>query len=148
MVFVREKNEGLRMENCIFCKIVKGEMPAFKVVEGPHSIAFLDIFPVSKGHVLVIPKRHVKQLLELSEEELLEIGKIAQKIGKAVLAGLNCDGFSLVQRNGVAAGQIVPHVHFHVVPRFKGDSLSVWPSGPKAEQGELESVLLALKKFV
>lgn len=110
-------------------------------------MAFLDIFPISKGHTIIIPKRHIEDLLDLTAEEWVEIGRLTQSIGKAMRKGLKADGFSLLQRNGKAAGQEVPHIHFHLIPRFHGDDLKEW-KGTKVQPKELEQNQNAIKKFL
>ena len=108
-------------ENCIFCKIVAGKIPAVRVYDDDAVMAFMDIGPIVKGHTLVIPKAHHETLPDLPPELLARVTAVAQKIAAAQLAGLEADGVNLHQATGAAAGQVVPHVHFHVIPRFHGD---------------------------
>lgn len=115
------------MPDCIFCKIIKGEIPTDKVYEDKAALAFLDISPVNKGHVLVIPKQHFETLLDLPDKVLHQTMKIVKKTAKAVMLALNADGFNISMNNFGAAGQIVSHVHFHVIPRFSKDGLKHWP---------------------
>ena len=116
------------MEDCIFCKIVSGNGKAEKLYEDEKTVSFLDIFPASQGHSLVIPKKHYRTLNDMSMEDLAATIKTVQKIGKAVSKAMNADGFNVVQSNERAAGQVVFHVHFHVIPRKEGDKLSFsWP---------------------
>ena len=116
------------MEDCIFCKIATGDGKAEKIFEDEKTFAFLDIFPASQGHSLVIPKKHYRTLSEMSPEDLAATIRTVQKIGKAVSKAMNADGFNVVQSNERAAGQVVFHVHFHVIPRKEGDKLSFsWP---------------------
>lgn len=133
------------MPDCLFCKIVAGKIPSYKLTEGSQTFAFLDVFPVSKGHALIVPKRHVEDLRDLTAEEWMEIGRLTQSIGNAEQKGLKADGFSLLLRNGKAAGQEVPHVHFHLIPRFHGDALEEW-RGKKMEKGELEKTVKMVKE--
>ncbi|MBR9691863.1 HIT family protein [Candidatus Woesearchaeota archaeon] len=123
------------MQDCIFCKIIKGEIPCAKVYEDENVFAFLDIAPVSKGHTLVIPKEHGENLLDISDKALADTAKAAKKIAKAIVKATKADGFNFSQNNGTAAGQGVMHFHFHIIPRFKEDRLKPWPHG-KYEQGE------------
>ncbi len=135
------------MNDCLFCKIVAGNIPSYKLTEGSQTVAFLDVFPVSKGHSLIVPKRHVEDLRDLTAEEWVEVGRLTQSIGNALQKSVKADGFSLLLRNGKAAGQEVPHVHFHLIPRFHGDALEEW-HGKKTEKTELEKNLQAVKKFL
>lgn len=108
-------------QECIFCQIVKGTIPSSKVYEDEEVLAFLDIGPVVKGHTLVIPKSHHNPMMETPAEVLCKVITIAQRIARAQTRGLQADGISLSQANGRAAGQVVPHIHFHVIPRFEAD---------------------------
>ena len=135
------------MSTCIFCKIAKGEIPSKKVIEGSQTFVFLDINPISQGHVLIVPKRHSEDIVDLNAEEWVEVGRWTKQIGNAMRKGLKADGFSLLQRNGKAAGQEVAHVHFHLIPRFHGDELEEWP-GKKSSSEELEKNLQAIKKHL
>jgi len=108
------------MNDCIFCKILKGEIPSTRVYEDDAAIAFMDIFPFAKGHVLVIPRLHVATLPDLPRDALVGLMAAVQKVSRFVMAGLPCDGFNLAQNNGACSGQTVHHVHFHIVPRHEG----------------------------
>ena len=127
------------MDECIFCKIVKGEIPCSKVFEDEKFLAFLDIGPVNKGHTLVIPKKHYKNLLDMPEEELKGYMETIQKVSKAIIKGVNADGISINMSNKPAAGQVVMHAHFHLIPRFKDDGLKLWPQG-RYKEGEAEEI--------
>ena len=107
--------------NCIFCKIVAGEIPSTKVYEDAHVIAFMDIGPVIKGHTLVVPKIHVDPITKAPVDVLAKVMAVVQKIAQAQMNGLKADGVNVMNANGTAAGQQVPHIHFHVVPRFHTD---------------------------
>lgn len=134
------------MEDCIFCKIVSGQVPSKKLFETDKTQAFLDAFPAVKGHSLVIPKNHFETLLDIPEEELKDAILVAKKVSKAIVKVTNADGFNLVQNNKEAAGQLVKHAHFHIVPRFKDDGLKLhFPSG-QAEEKELLEMQEKIKK--
>jgi histidine triad (HIT) family protein len=105
-------------EECLFCKIVKGEIPSEEVYSDGDCFAFLDINPRNPGHTLVIPRKHYETILEMPDNELADLMKIVKKIAMAVKKGTNADGISIGQSNGRAAGQVISHVHFHVIPRF------------------------------
>lgn len=109
------------MDDCIFCKIVAGKIPSNKVYEDEHTLAFMDIGPIIKGHTLVIPKEHHDPLMDTPPEILQKAIVTAQKVAKAQTIALGADGVNIVQSNGKAAGQEVPHLHFHVIPRFNND---------------------------
>jgi histidine triad (HIT) family protein len=112
-------------EECLFCKIAEGEIPAQKVYEDSEHIAFLDINPRNPGHTLVMPKKHYETIIEMPEHEAAEIFRVVKKMAAAVKKGMKADGISIAQSNERAAGQVIPHVHFHVIPRF----LSEGPPG-------------------
>ena len=109
------------MTDCIFCKIVAGEIPSIKIYEDADTLAFMDIGPVVKGHALVIPRQHVENITQASPALLARLIEGARRVAQAQLNGLKADGVNIFQANGAVAGQVVPHLHFHVVPRFKSD---------------------------
>ena len=104
----------------IFAKILRGEAPCVKVYEDEHVLSFMDIFPQSKGHTLVIPKEAARNLLEISDDGAAEAIKRVKKVAKAVESALNPDGVTIAQFNGAPAGQTVYHIHFHIIPRWDG----------------------------
>ncbi len=103
--------------NCIFCKIVAGDIPCHKLYEDDRVLAFLDVGPLSVGHVLVIPKHHAMQLDELPSEDAAAIGAVLPRLAGAVSAATGTDAYNVLQNNGEAAGQVVMHVHFHLIPK-------------------------------
>ncbi len=109
------------MVDCIFCKIVQGEIPVVKLMEDKLNLAFLDARPRSPGHTLVIPKKHYEKLEDMPEEEAKEFFGFMHKLTKAVPGAVNAQGFNLGVNNGKAAGQEVMHVHFNIIPRFEED---------------------------
>ena len=116
-------------DDCVFCKIAGGELPAAKIYEDEVTLAFLDVGPISDGHTLVIPKQHFERLHDCPAELLSRICGCLGKIADAVMAAMNSDGYNLLCNNGRAAGQIVEHLHFHIIPRNAGDGLlNRWPS--------------------
>lgn len=102
--------------DCIFCRIVSHESPSNVVYEDSKHIAFLDIYPFSRGHTLVCPKEHGETIWDMKEADIAELFRIASKVSKAVVAAVDADGFRFVQNNGEAANQVVAHVHVHVIP--------------------------------
>lgn len=124
------------MTDCVFCKIVAGEIPAQKVAESTNFIAMLDIAPASIGHTLVIPKKHSTNLLDLPEYTGNELIEFVQRVATAVISATGDDGFNLVLNNGKSAGQVVFHTHFHIIPRKMGDHMPV-SIGKHHEVGDL-----------
>lgn len=106
--------------DCVFCKIVRGEIPAIRVHEDERTLTFMDIQPASPGHALVISKAHAPNLLEIAEPDLLAVAMVTQRVARAVQRALAPDGLRIGQFNGAAAGQTVPHYHVHVVPMREG----------------------------
>lgn len=107
--------------DCLFCKIVAGEIPAAKVYEDAHTLAFLDINPVKKGHVLVIPKQHHAKLIDTPPDVLRHVIVSARTVARAQMKGLGAIGLNVSQANGEVAGQVIPHIHFHLIPRYEQD---------------------------
>jgi histidine triad (HIT) family protein len=132
------------MESCIFCKIVSGEIPSYKIYEDENTLAFLDIMPVNPGHTLVIPKKHYENIEAIPEEELASLIKVVKKVGSALKNNFGAKGYNLMENNDPIAGQIIPHLHFHLIPRVEGDDLKMWPQG-KYGEGEAEAVVVRLK---
>ena len=111
--------------DCIFCKIIDGEIPAVKVVDEELVIAFMDINPASRGHLLVVPKKHAENIFEISEDDLSAVSKVVKRCAQAVKEALNAKGITVLQLNGKASDQIVPHLHVHIMPRSENDGLPV-----------------------
>ncbi len=125
---------------CVFCKIAAGEIPAIKLYEDEAVVAFLDVGPLSDGHTLVIPKQHFEKLHECDAEVLSKIGGRIGKIAGAVVEAMGADGYNVLCNNGRAAGQLVEHVHFHIIPRNAGDGVfNRWPAY-EYKQGEAEEI--------
>jgi len=133
------------MDDCLFCKIIKGEIPCTKLYEDDSIFAFLDIAPVNPGHVLVIPKEHRESFIELSEDQINKMFNTAQKIAKAVLSGIEADSFNLGMNVGKNAGQLVMHAHLHIMPRFPNDGHELF-KGRSYEEGQAEEVAKRIKE--
>lgn len=134
-----------RDPDCLFCKIVAGEIPCVKLLEDDAAIAFLDIGPLAEGHALLIPKAHYETLDEMPAELASPVLKHLPGLSKAVRVALGCQGLNVLQNNGRVAHQFVPHVHFHVIPRNAGDEFHFnWPAG-KYPQGRAEELAKAIK---
>ena len=133
-------------DNCIFCKMVLGQIPVTKIYEDDAVLAFLDIGPISDGHTLVIPKQHYEKVDECPPELL---GQVASRIGKiagAVANAMDSDGYNVLCNNGRAAGQVVDHLHFHIIPRINGDGVfNKWPSY-KYDDGKIEKIAEQIRK--
>ncbi|MEI6498538.1 MAG: HIT family protein [bacterium] len=133
------------MDNCIFCKIVKGEIESKKVYENEKVFAFLDIYPASEYHTLVIPKKHYENIFDMPEDELLEIMKVVKKIVDLYRAKLGIENVQVINNSGAEAQQEVFHCHFHIVPRGKGDGQDIkWTTHPEW-QNKFDEMLAKLK---
>ncbi len=111
----------MKQDNCIFCKIIAGEIPSHTLYEDEMFKVILDVGPATKGHALILPKNHYANLYELPEEDAAQAIKLAKKMMIKMTNKLNCDGFNIVQSNGEVAGQTVFHFHMHLIPRYKND---------------------------
>lgn len=123
--------------DCIFCRIVAGEIPAFKLLEDDRVLSFMDINPANEGHCLVIPKTHVPNLFELDDGSLAAAATACRRVADAVRRTLDPPGINLMQANGPAAGQSVHHFHFHVIPRRPDDGL---PFNWEPRPGDLDAI--------
>lgn len=117
------------MSECIFCGIASGQIPSVRVYEEEGVMAFLDIGPISDGHTLVIPKEHYCRLDECPDALLSRLSSVMRRIAAAVQKAMGADGYNVLCNNGRAAGQLIDHLHFHIIPRKTGDGLfQRWPS--------------------
>lgn len=114
------------MKDCIFCKIVAGEIPSYKIYEDDLAVAFLDIHPVQPGHALVIPKAHAANVFEISKEDWAGVAEAVRQVAGAIETGMEADGVNILMNNREHAGQVIFHAHVHLVPRFIGDGLKQW----------------------
>ena len=133
--------------DCIFCKIVSGEIPHWKVYEDDETMAFMNLHPTNKGQVLVIPKDHVENIYGFSEELAARLMLTTKKLSTAVKNALDADGVNLIMNNEEAAGQEIFHAHMHIIPRFNDDGLKHWPAHDYAE-GEIEDFGEKVRKEV
>ena len=136
--------------DCIFCKIAKGELPYSSVYEDKDFLAFMDIKPINKGHVLVVPKKHFELVSEMNKTDVSKMIVVAKKINSAIRkSGIKCTGINFFLADGETAGQEVPHVHLHVIPRFLGDGFGFkFPDNysNKPPREELEHLAKEIKK--
>jgi histidine triad (HIT) family protein len=135
------------MNDCLFCKIIKGEIPASKVYEDENVLAFLDIHPVNSGHTLIVPKKHSEGLLDADDEVLSQMVVVTKKVAAAILRSLGYEAFNLEQNNGPIAGQVIPHLHWHIVPRRADDGLKHWP-GKEYGEGEANDVAVKIRSEI
>ena len=130
--------------NCIFCKIVAGQIPCFKLLEDANTIAFMDINPVNPGHALAVAKGHWPTVEVIPPDVLAEVARTAQKVAKAAVKVLKPHGVNLLQANGEGAGQSVPHLHIHIMPRVKGDDVNLnWQPKP----GDMAAIKAVYEKL-
>jgi histidine triad (HIT) family protein len=134
---------------CIFCKIVSGEIPAVKVLDEESVLAFMDINPSSKGHMLVVPKNHAENIFEIAESDLATLIKAVKKCAGAAKDALRAEGLTILQLNGKASDQIVPHLHVHVIPRWENDGLSVstWEMKP-GDMEEIQDIARKIREHI
>jgi histidine triad (HIT) family protein len=126
--------------------MVAGQIPVTKIYENDDILAFLDIGPISNGHTLVIPKQHFEKLDECPPELLAKVASHLGKIAKAVSSAMNSDGYNVLCNNGRAAGQIIDHLHFHIIPRMTGDGVfNRWPSN-KYTEGKIEEIAAQIRE--
>ena len=135
-------------DSCIFCRIVKGELPCTRIYEDDHVFAFLDINPIAKGHLLVIPKGHYATLVDIPEDCNARFAPVLAKLGKALMTATGAAGFNCLQNNFAAAGQIVFHSHWHIIPRFEDDGLKHWPHNENIDASAMQAVAEAIRSAI
>lgn len=130
---------------CVFCEIVKGNIPSYKVYEDDVCIAILDISQATIGHTLVIPKKHFKNIFELDEETAMKLFKVVTNLSKKISKALNVDNMNILNNNGTLAGQSVDHFHIHIIPRYEKDNLEIKFSSNKLSPEEFNNLLNKIK---
>ncbi len=134
--------------DCLFCKMVAGQIPVAKIYEDEVVLAFLDIGPISDGHTLVIPKQHFEKLHDCPSELFGSFSSRIGKVAEAVTTAMDAEGYNVLCNNGRAAGQLIGHLHFHIIPRNTGDGVfNRWPSY-KYEQGKIEVIADKIRKYL
>nr|WP_294492830.1 HIT family protein [uncultured Mediterraneibacter sp.] len=129
----------MKDKECIFCKIAAGEIPSATLYEDEDFRVILDLGPASKGHALILPKEHYRNLYDIDEETAAKAMKLARKMVKKMTDVLGCDGYNIVQNNEPCAGQTVFHFHMHLIPRYEGDHVGLsWPAGELTEEVKTE----------
>lgn len=135
----------MKDQNCIFCKIANGEIPSRTLYEDERFRVILDLGPATKGHALVLPREHFADIYEIPADWATDAVKVGQQIAVRMRERLHTDGANLVQNNGEAAGQTVPHFHLHVIPRYRGDGQHIlWKPGTASDQ-ELDEIVEAMR---
>jgi len=137
----------MRIENCTFCQIIGRTISSKVVYENEYVIAFLDIFPISKGHLIIAPKSHYQSIEDIPEDDLVEVFKIVKMYAKLLHEKLNIDGYNILQNNFRAAGQVIDHFHVHIIPRsINDDKFRLKIPRSQANEKELNEVLKKLNK--
>ena len=129
---------------CIFCQIIKGEIPAYFIYKSDTHVAIMDKYPIHRGHSLVIPKKHHEKITDMEIDEVSILFSKVPSIARAVIEATGADGFNIGQNNGRAANQIVPHVHVHVIPRYAKTGVA-WPKRSIASEQELEELAAKIR---
>ena len=132
------------MENCVFCKIISGEFSSRKIYEDENTLAFLDISKDVDGHILVVPKQHCKNILDCDEQTLANVMETVKKVSNHLTNNCGYDGVNLLNSSDESAGQSVPHLHIHIIPRKNGDNIDAWPKFDGAKE-DLDETLARLK---
>jgi len=140
-----DRRRGPRDPSCVFCGIVEGRIPSAKVREDATTLAFMNIAPATEGHLLVIPKRHSRNVFDVSDEDIRDVAAATRAVSRLLRERLGCAGVSVIQSNEPAAWQTVFHYHVHVVPRYPGDPLVVPFRGETRGAAELERVAAKLR---
>jgi histidine triad (HIT) family protein len=136
-------------KSCIFCSIIAGHEPRAQVYRDPNFLVIMDKYPINPGHTLVMPIKHYENLLQIPPAEVGRLYTLVPAVAKAAVSVMKADGFNVGQNNGIAANQIVPHVHVHVVPRFHDDSPDgKWPARRVAPQEELAKIARKIKQEI
>jgi len=135
------------MDTCVFCKIIRGDIPSFKVYDNEKTYAFLDINPTNPGHTLVIPKKHTLDVFEIEESEWDAVMRTVRRVSHALEAALNPTGINLAMNNRSGAGQVIFHAHVHVIPRFPNDGHELWKGTPY-KIGEASVIAERIRNYV
>jgi len=125
-------------DNCIFCKLVAGEIPSYRVFEDDDVVAFMDISPLSRGHLLVVPRAHHATIFDIDPQLYGRVASVAARVAVALREALAPDGLNVMQLNGESANQVVPHLHIHLVPRWDADGLTISKWNPVP--GEMDAI--------
>lgn len=137
-----------KVDNCVFCKIIKKEIPSVTVYEDESFVGIMDISPANKGHVILLAKNHVADIFDLDEQTASRAMIVVSKVAKALKEELDCDGINVLQNNGTVAGQTVFHYHIHVIPRYKDDAVTIEWEYQSYGEGEGKELGEAIKRRI
>ena len=136
------------MNDCLFCKIIKREIPATVVYEDTFSMAFLSISPNNQGHTLVVPKRHCRNIFDMEEVTISTLSLAVRRVSHGVHKGTKSEGVNIIMNNEPAAGQVIFHAHIHVIPRYKDDGLHVWDKTTPYQNDDAEKIAGDIRKEI
>lgn len=137
----------MNKEDCLFCNIISGAIPSYKIFENEYTFAFLDINPINKGHTLVIPKNHAENIMTIRKEDFSEVMETVRMLTPLIQRAVEADGINIVINNGPAAGQIIFHSHVHIIPRFENDGHKNWSVSEEAKKAVSDTVELIKKEI-
>ncbi len=127
------------MKDCLFCKIINGDVPSTKIYEDENSYAFLDINPINRGHTLLVPKKHSRNFFDADDKTLQQLVIVSKKLSVAIKDGVSADGINIHINNEPTAGQVIFHTHLHIIPRFSDDNIKMWERGEYKESEKEET---------
>ena len=136
----------MKKQDCIFCRIISGEIPSTTIYENSKFKVIMDIAPANKGHVLILPKEHYDNIYDIDTATAGELFELAAMTARALKSVLGCDGMNILQNNGTVAGQTVFHFHMHIIPRFEADTVNIGWKELSYEDGEMEQLREAIRK--
>ena len=136
----------MKKQDCIFCRIISGEIPSTTIYENSKFKVIMDIAPANKGHVLILPKEHYDNIYDIDTATAGELFELAVMTARALKSVLDCDGMNILQNNGTVAGQTVFHFHMHIIPRYEGDTVNIGWKELSYEDGEMEQLRAAIRK--
>ena len=136
----------MKKQDCIFCRIISGEIPSTTIYENSKFKVIMDIAPANKGHVLLLPKEHYDNIYDIDTATAGELFELAVMTARALKSVLDCDGMNILQNNGTVAGQTVFHFHMHIIPRYEGDTVNIGWKELSYEDGEMEQLREAIRK--
>lgn len=136
----------MKKQDCVFCKIISGEIPSVAIYENSKFKVIMDIAPANKGHVLILPKEHYDNIYDIDTATAGELFELAAMTARALKSVLDCDGMNILQNNGTVAGQTVFHFHMHIIPRYEGDTVNMGWKELSYEDGEMEQLREAIRK--
>jgi histidine triad (HIT) family protein len=136
----------MKKQDCIFCKIISGEIPSATIYENSKFKVIMDIAPANKGHVLILPKEHFDNIYDIDTATAGQLFELAALVARALKTVLDCDGMNILQNNGTVAGQTVFHFHMHIIPRYEGDTVSMGWKELSYGDGEMEQLREAIRK--